>query len=302
MRQRLAQAVASLLLLTAAAASASRVNVTVDNVVVHLQKQADGGFGEAYKLDKRAPLVITCRAETSPPKPGQAAVSLAEASFDWRRPGRNRSISVKESRASIHTECKEGVSCISTLTLRSPINEDVSVYECLVTPVSADGAVMETTVASGAFQSRPIIRMLVNGNDRFDVAVWPTETVNITCQVLGHPLGDIRWSQQFRPSFNHSRNETLLLSQMDYELDRGTVTCESSNDFGANQATMFLRVKSPRAFLPPLLGIGAELVTMLVIIVSYEVITGRKRRQMDEQAAEATDGVQGAADGVNNDQ
>ncbi|PAA56887.1 hypothetical protein BOX15_Mlig026061g2 [Macrostomum lignano] len=88
--------------------------------------------------------------------------------------------------------------------------------------------------------------MLVNGNDRFDVAVWPTETVNITCQVMGHPLGDIRWSQQFRPSFNHSRNETLLLSQMDYELDRGTVTCESSNDFGANQATMFLRVKSPR--------------------------------------------------------
>ncbi|PAA71817.1 hypothetical protein BOX15_Mlig024565g1 [Macrostomum lignano] len=256
-------AAAVLQLLLAAVVSAQHINVTVDDVSVSL-KDSGSSTGERYTLGKLKRLAITCRASSSG--------VLSPSSFFWRLENSNSSATV-DARITVDTKLADnGLSGTSVLNINYPVKSDITNFVCIVN---------QTASATGRFLSAPLLTMKVDGANEYDVAMWPGESVAILCLVEGNPMGDIRWTKSVDPAFNLTNNNTLYLSSVSYEADRGYITCASKNRYGENTARLFLRVKSPLSFLTPLVAIGCEIVAILVIVVVYELYDKRRRQVVD---------------------
>ncbi|KAJ3599494.1 hypothetical protein NHX12_033454 [Muraenolepis orangiensis] len=70
---------------------------------------------------------------------------------------------------------------------------------------------------------------------------------------------------------------TLLIQDLDIELDKGEYVCSGTSDLGTASAKIQLRVRSRMAAVWPFLGIVAEVIVLVTIIFIYE-----KRRKPDE--------------------
>lgn len=259
-----------LLLLVTAYSLAACQTLVIQPSAPFLVELDDGKDPEPeYLLKKQYTVKIHCNLTASDHS------VLNEPTITWSRQNSNDSLDSRYSTVDAVSEDKKNL--ISTLWIRKPNNEDIVNYTCTGT---TKGTKNSNVTAIVQVQSRPLIAFIVAnsvGNKVFDVALWPGKGVKILCVADGNPHAPIVfWTKDG----NHLSNSSWLnLTDLSYEKDRGFVTCTARNSIGENSAKIYLRVKNPQAYLPPLLIIIGELVIIGIIVVAYELYMRKKRSQ-----------------------
>ncbi|PAA87963.1 hypothetical protein BOX15_Mlig033367g1, partial [Macrostomum lignano] len=152
----------------------------------------------------------------------------------------------------------------------------VGKYKCVIE--------RNTTFYPSVFTA-PIVKM----SDKDYRSSMEGDVMTQSCTIAAYPDAVVTWSKDNETvSADGTRivlsnnNSTLTINELK-KTDAGLYVCTAENQFGIGQAYIKLRVKDRLAALWPFLGILAEVVILVTIILLYERKRSNQKRSQEEQ-------------------